>query len=284
MARKAASASASKKSSITAARQPEKSATTVTRKTSFGGFGARLNREVTSRALVAELVGTFVLTSVAVFSGDSFFTGLTLLVLVLIFGGVSGAHVNPAVTFGLWSARLLPGIRVPFFWAAQFIGALAAIVMKWLFAGSAASLSLASFGSFEAHIFFAELVGTALFVMGIVAVTSRNQSEAAKAVGVGFSLTIGIVLATSLLSAALQSAGTTSSDSRLSKVNNVTLNPAVALALEEKADSKYSATGQPVKSTDSSVSRLTLETILGPLVGGALGANLMVLLVRDRRS
>ncbi len=93
-------------------------------------------------------------------------------------------------------------------------------------------------------------------------------------------MTIGIVLATSLLSASLQNAD---AESRLSKVSNVALNPAVAVALDEKAETKYDASGQPSKSDKKAESRFTLETILGPLVGAALGANLMVLLNRERR-
>ena len=61
--------------------------------------------------IVAEFMGTFVLTSAvyaviiqrlpALFVASA--AGATLGLVVLTVGSVSGAHLNPAVTLGLWS-------------------------------------------------------------------------------------------------------------------------------------------------------------------------------------
>lgn len=49
-------------------------------------------------------------------------------------GEVSGAHLNPALTAGLWLARRLPGSTVWKYWAAQLAGAFAASgLMRLLF-------------------------------------------------------------------------------------------------------------------------------------------------------
>jgi glycerol uptake facilitator-like aquaporin len=45
---------------------------------------------------------------------------------VLAFGGVSGAHVNPAITFGTWTARRIGTLRAISYIAAQLLGGLAA--------------------------------------------------------------------------------------------------------------------------------------------------------------
>src|SRR5512136_534051 len=42
---------------------------------------------------------------------------------VFIAGPVSGAHLNPAVTFGLAIAGKTPWGQVPIYWVGQFIGA-----------------------------------------------------------------------------------------------------------------------------------------------------------------
>jgi aquaporin Z len=55
--------------------------------------------------------------------------GLALAVIASAFGAISGAHVNPAVTFGLWLAGKLESSRAAAYVIAQLIGALAAAVV-----------------------------------------------------------------------------------------------------------------------------------------------------------
>jgi MIP family channel proteins len=52
--------------------------------------------------------------------------GVVLAVLVSSLGAVSGAHFNPAVTFGVWLAGQMPGRRAASYVLAQLIGGLAA--------------------------------------------------------------------------------------------------------------------------------------------------------------
>jgi aquaporin Z len=85
----------------------------------------------------AEFVGTFVLVMGGVgaavlaggkigFAGVALAFGLSLLAMVYTIGPISGCHVNPAVTFGLWlsgkfEARYMPGYVI-----AQILGAIVA--------------------------------------------------------------------------------------------------------------------------------------------------------------
>ncbi|MDE0884819.1 MAG: aquaporin [Myxococcota bacterium] len=60
--------------------------------------------------------------------------GLTVMTMIYAVGDISGAHFNPAVTVGFWSARRLPGRTVPVYLAAQLLGAiLASAVLRALF-------------------------------------------------------------------------------------------------------------------------------------------------------
>jgi len=52
--------------------------------------------------------------------------GVVLAVLVSALGAVSGAHFNPAVTFGVWLAGHMPGRRAVSYVLAQLIGAILA--------------------------------------------------------------------------------------------------------------------------------------------------------------
>jgi MIP family channel proteins len=93
------------------------------------------------REILAEFLGTFIL----VIFGDGcvaqsklsdekngdFFSinwgwGIGVMMGVLVAGGVSGAHLNPAVSLAMACVGRLPFIKVFFYWLAQYLGALAA--------------------------------------------------------------------------------------------------------------------------------------------------------------
>src|SRR5437762_9300412 len=97
----------------------------------------------TLRRLAAEFVGTSVLvfagTGAIVFDaanpgkighvGIALTFGLVVLAMAYAVGSVSGAHLNPAVTVGLWAARRIPARQVLPFVGAQLAGAFAASVL-----------------------------------------------------------------------------------------------------------------------------------------------------------
>ena len=252
--------------------------------------------------IIAEVLGTFTLTAVALLTLQdigALYVGLTLALAVLVIGGVSGAHINPAVTFGLWSARKLKLSLVPVYWVAQFVGAILAVLMLGMVNGSGYPLDFTHFATISWGVLVAELVGTAVFLFGLVAVVSNDKLQnLGKAFGIGLSLTIGLLVAGGALST-LQSAKYADYQSQQSQqlstesgteapaipselyIKGVTLNPAVALAATEHTESQLS---QMAASDDEpSYSRLGLETILGTLAGAALGANLFLLLAYVNR-
>lgn len=241
----------------------------------------------------AELFGTFILTIVALATFQetgSLYVGLALTMLVMAIGNISGAHVNPAVTFGLWSMRRLKSIMLPFYWAAQLLGAmLAVIVVNWVSHG-AISLRFNDFSSMNWGVFGSELIAAAIFLFGLAAVTSHRELTAgAKALGIGLSLTLGLVAGTSALTflkaqdvAKYQSSTTSATASSTPEiphsayVKGVTANPAVAIATTDHAANELVSSNSD-KTTNS---RFTLEVILGTLVGAALGGNLYLLVAR----
>jgi len=91
------------------------------------------------KVFVAELIGTFALVFVgaAVSMYDAGLLaialahGLTLAVFVYAFGHISGAHINPAVTFSLALNGTVKWAEAAVYWVAQFAGAvLAALVLN----------------------------------------------------------------------------------------------------------------------------------------------------------
>ena len=243
--------------------------------------------------IFAELIGTFVLTLVALTTfkdggGGALAVGFTLVLLVMSIGAVSGSHVNPAVTFGLWTMRKLKTILLPFYWGAQFIGAmLAVIVTNWVTGGSI-NFGFSGFSSMNWSIFGIELVGTAIFLFGLAAVLSREETcNTGKALGVGLALAVGILTSGYLLSTAktqaiadYQSKAASSASNKVeiphvAYVKGASLNPAVALAMTDSTE-KELTTGS-AGSNEVVNSRFSLESLVGALAGAAVGANLYVL-------
>lgn len=281
---------------------PRKSATTVTKVTAANTPSrnvATATGEKTARTLdnnvinivMAELLGTFILTIVALLTLQSvmpLYVGLTLALLVFSIGAISGSHVNPAVSFGLWASGKLKSALLPFYWGAQLLGAMGAVVVLNMVSGSQIGLDFGHFADFHANIFSIELVGTAVFLFGLYLVVNRADLSAGhKAFGVGLSLMVGILVASSLFATVQSNVDQTKISSAVDeqtgqqtltnvphelKVKGATLNPAVALASTEHTDSQLQ--NQPVQDDEKQYSRFGLEVLIGTLLGGALGANL----------
>src|SRR5271163_3951268 len=78
------------------------------------------------------------------FLGVAFAFGLTLLTMAFAIGHISGCHINPAVTVGLWAGKRFPGVDVIPYIVAQVIGGIAAAGVLYLIASGGAGFSLAN--------------------------------------------------------------------------------------------------------------------------------------------
>jgi MIP family channel proteins len=110
------------------------------------------------RALLAEVAGTFLFIfvgagSIIATGGQNLVAialanGLGLSVAISSFGGLSGAHFNPAVTIALAIAGKHPWPRVPTYWVAQAVGALiAGFALRYAFEFDPSALSRTHIGT-----------------------------------------------------------------------------------------------------------------------------------------
>ena len=104
-----------------------------------------------ARKLGAEALGTFILTFVAAgadvvdalsehqIGHDARYVapGLVVIALIYALSGISGAHLNPAVTLAFVARRCFPAGRALLYWLVQLTGALAAAALLSAFFGSA---------------------------------------------------------------------------------------------------------------------------------------------------
>lgn len=168
--------------------------------------------------IVAEFLGTATLavaiysmvarTSFPLFSGLA--AGGTLALMTLAIGSVSGAHINPAVTLGLWTLKKISTLRAIVYITAQMLGGLAAWGLLKYFLGR--SLESIAGAKFDWKVFVAEAVGTFVFTFGVAAVLDKKYEGGQKAAGLGIALALGILVA--------------------SMASNAVINPAVAVGIQ----------------------------------------------------
>jgi len=146
------------------------------------------------QAATAEFLGTFILVfagcgAIAVGSlpatGIAAAFGLAIMVSIYTFGHVSGAHFNPAVTLAMAVGRHFPARRVPAYWVAQILGAIAAAALLRLSLGSISTAVTMPSGS-DLQAFAWETVLTFILMIVIVAVATDTR-----AVGHGAAIAIG---------------------------------------------------------------------------------------------
>src|SRR5271156_6613752 len=111
-----------------------------------------------ARIAVAEAIGTFILIvggpGTAVLATGNFFPkgsvgvlgvalafGLSLLCAAYAIGSISGCHINPAVTAGLWAMGKTKSGDVPFYMGGQVVGGLVGALIIFVIANSHAGFS-----------------------------------------------------------------------------------------------------------------------------------------------
>ncbi|HSW78902.1 MAG TPA: aquaporin [Candidatus Babeliales bacterium] len=159
----------------------------------------RVNRAVLAPVL-AEFFATGILVMVALILGQttavSYFIATSLAVtaaaVYLIFNMVSGAHANPAITFGMWTARRIGTLRGISYIAAQLLGAVAAWqLFQYLTNHTMAAKNV----PFSTPIFVAELVGTAVLALAFTAALNKGAMVLNSAVAIGAAYFAAILIA-----------------------------------------------------------------------------------------
>lgn len=217
------------------------------------------------KALGAEFIGTFWLVLggcgsavlAATFPqvgigllGVSLAFGLTLLTMAFAIGHISGCHINPAVTVGLWVGRRFPAARVLPYIGVQVLGAIAAGAVLYVIASGAPGFDVTNgfaANGYGAHSpggysmlagLVCEIVMTAFFLVVILGATDKRAPLGFAPIPIGLVLTLIHLISI--------------------PVTNTSVNPA-------------RSTGVALFVGGWAISQLWLFW-LAPLVGGALGA------------
>ena len=178
-----------------------------------------------ARILVAELIGTMILIlggpGTVIFGqflgfdigvlGVSLAFGVSLLCAAYLFGHISGCHINPAVTLGMWALKRTEGKDVPAYLVGQILGAAIGAFVIWailetgdntapkkltrelLFGGASNGFADHSPSGFAFWaVVITEVVFTALFIL-VIAGTSRKSSAIAGFAGIPIGLMLALI-------------------------------------------------------------------------------------------
>lgn len=150
--------------------------------------------------IMAEFLGTALLT-LAVLAvskstiGIPYFVaiaaGLVVATVTLTLGVVSGAHLNPIVTIGLWSLRKVKALPAVVYIAAQLLGGIAAY---FLFSYLVGQTWDNAGGEFEGKILVAEAAGGFILAMGWAAAVYQRLELGKAAAVVALSLILAIIV------------------------------------------------------------------------------------------
>jgi aquaporin Z len=170
--------------------------------------------------MLAEFIGTFTLvlfgcgaaviagpavgaTTVGVL-GIAFAFGLAIVAMAYGIGPVSGCHINPAVSFGVFIAGRMSAQEMALYWVAQFLGAIAGAGVLYLIASGQAGYEVGEYGlgsngwgagylgeySMQAALVF-EIVATLLFL--VVILGSTQTKAPAQFAGLSIGLTLAVI-------------------------------------------------------------------------------------------
>ena len=182
--------------------------------------------------------------------GVSLAFGLTVLTMAYAIGHISGCHLNPAVSIGLWAGGRFPANQLLPYIAAQVIGAIVAGGVLYLIASGQAGFDVAAgFASngYGEHSpggysmmsgLLAEIVMTMMFLIIILGATDDRAPPGFAPIAIGLGLTLIHLISI--------------------PITNTSVNPA-------------RSTGVAVFVGDWAVAQLWLFWV-APIIGGVLGA------------
>ena len=154
------------------------------------------------KKLVCEFVGTMMLTLLACgiavatnvdYIGTALAFGLVIVAMAYSIGNVSGCHINPAVSVGMYVAGKMDIKECVKYIIAQILGALAGSAILGVILGSFTSLGANSYNGTTVTVWIAllvEVILTFVFVLTILGVTDKKENGHVTGIVIGLSLTL----------------------------------------------------------------------------------------------
>jgi len=162
-----------------------------------------------TKKLSAEFIGTFwlvlggcgsaIIAGGAIgFAGVSLAFGLTVLTMAFAIGHISGCHLNPAVTLGLWAGGRFPSKEILPYIIAQVLGAIAAAAVIYLIVSGNTTGGFAANGYAEhspgeykmCSALVTEVAMTFMFLIIILGATDERAPKGFAPIAIGLGLVL----------------------------------------------------------------------------------------------
>lgn len=166
----------------------------------FFGTGSAVVTLLISDSINPNNVGIGILGGLGDWIAIALVFGLTVMVCIYLFGKISGAHLNPAVTIGLLVSKNINLIDSLYYIIGQVIGACLGSLALYLCLGAPAVLigglgaTAPGLGVSYLQAMFAEFLGTFFLVIVVMGVAIDKKAEPGFA-GISIGMTVAAVIA-----------------------------------------------------------------------------------------
>lgn len=162
---------------------------------------------------IAEMVGTMVLVlmgcgvavslgcdpvnNIPAVVGTALAFGLSVVAMAYTIGGISGCHINPAITLGVWLSGRMKASEAGMYMLFQVIGAFLGSTLLWLLTSNS-GLEGTGANDLQCGVtviggLLAEIVFTCVFVLVVLGATSGVNGTTGKFAGLAIGLTLVLV-------------------------------------------------------------------------------------------
>lgn len=130
--------------------------------------------------------------------GTAFAFGLSVVAMAYTIGGISGCHINPAITLGCFLSGRMSGKDAGMYMLFQVIGAFIGSAILWLLVGNVSGMEGTGANDLQAGVstvggVLAEIVFTFVFVLVVLGATSKTNGDTNNFAGLAIGLTLILV-------------------------------------------------------------------------------------------
>ena len=130
--------------------------------------------------------------------GTAFAFGLAVVAMAYTIGGISGCHINPAITLGVWLSGRMSGKDACGYVCGQVVGAFIGSLLLYILMANVPGLEGTGANDLQANVswlggLLAEIIFTCVFVLVVLGATARTNGATNNFAGLAIGLSLVLV-------------------------------------------------------------------------------------------